>query len=81
MKPETLEDIKEYKFVDIFKLTSNGTFEPRRAIKIEGLTIYPGQSFRKLGGVDWYDFVSYDIGALERADGILELKGIYDFIK
>ena len=77
MEPETLDNIKEYKFFEVFKLRPDGNFEPRRAIDLRGLIIHPGTPFKSIAGVDFYEYTDYGLGVIKKDDGVLKIKEFY----
>lgn len=68
--------MKRYCFIEIFKFKKNGYLEALLPINVQGIVIGQGIEFKELGGIDFYAYKDYDIGAVKKK-GILIIKGFY----
>jgi len=67
------------RFDDIFQDNGDGTYSPRRTVRIEAVTFGPGVSFDanvEFCGVDIASYAGQDLEVEEDADGTVEIKGI-----
>lgn len=67
-------------FNELFRNNGDGSFTPKKVVKIGGVTMRPEVFFRcgePFCGVDLVQYLERDINIEETHDGIIEIKGVY----
>ena len=68
------------KFSEVFVTNSDGSFSPRGSVKIGGVTMASGVSFRPgvaLSGIDIAQYADHDLEVEQQADGITVVKRVF----
>lgn len=71
--------MERFSFYEIFRRNPDGTLTPKRTINVNNITFGQGVSFGpgvSLGGVDFFDYLGYDIAA-EEENSVLVIRGFY----
>ena len=71
--------MQKFSFYEIFQVKPDGSLTPRRTISVNNITFGRGISFGpgvSFGGVDFFEYMEYDIAAEEK-DNVLVIKGFY----
>ena len=67
------------RFDDVFRENADGSYSPRRTVRMEKVTLGPGVSFTpavEFCGVDIASYAGQDLEVEKHPDGTVEIKGI-----
>lgn len=71
----------QVQFSEVFQDNGNGSFTPKHRVKIGGVSMGPGVSFSPgvaFSGVDIASYVGHALEVEQSADGLVEIKSIYN---
>ena len=72
-------NIKKYRFRDVFQENADGSLSPKVRINLNGVTLGPGVYFNRgvaFGGVDLFQYKNLDIAG-DLKNNILDIKGFF----
>lgn len=68
------------RFSEVFNSNPDGSFSPRSAVRIGGVTMGTGVSFRRgvsFSGIDIATYAGRDLEVEQAADGVIKIEGTY----